>query len=121
MNKEEINKAFSNILDRIDNHISDSTISVIFDICIKSGLDVNYQDKNGYTFLHVAVMKSIFVLVEKLIQNNADVNATNIVGITPLDMFYIYYDYNKENDIVKIHDCLIKNGAKRSKELEEKK
>lgn len=51
---------------------------------LDKGLDVNYKNKFGKSFLHAAVDARDFSLVNKLIQLGADVNSVDSFGNTPL-------------------------------------
>lgn len=52
---------------------------------IEMGLDVNIQDGNGNTALHLAEMVETDELVPALIQKGADTSLRNSRGVTPLD------------------------------------
>jgi ankyrin repeat protein len=48
------------------------------------GIDLDYQDINGYSALHFAVQMNSLVLVDTLIAGKAKVNATDRYGNSPL-------------------------------------
>lgn len=49
-------------------------------------LDVNIQDSNGYTALHIASRHDHHELVDSLIRYGADVNASSFIKISPLHL-----------------------------------
>jgi len=51
---------------------------------IKENVDINYQDKQGYSALHFAVQENLQNIVFALLDKNADVNISDINGNTPL-------------------------------------
>ncbi len=55
--------------------------SVLIDV----GTDLSLQMDNGDTALHTAAYVGIEEIVDKLLSANADVEATNWKGLTPLD------------------------------------
>lgn len=76
----------------------------IIDFIIASPLlDLNYQDKNGNTYLHMAVIQQNINLIQTLIDKKISINTQNKDGNTALHFAY----YIKNNEIVKI---LLKNN-----------
>lgn len=56
----------------------------VLDLLIKAGSDVNYQDIDGDTPLHNAVLFFSFNTVKFLIENGADINIANNSDQTPI-------------------------------------
>lgn len=67
--------------------VNNSNPEVIIDTLISNGVDVNAKGKDKQTALHLAVTARNNVLVEKLIEHSADVNAVSDSG-TPLLIAY---------------------------------
>ena len=65
-------------------------------------LDLSYQDKNGNSYLHLAVMKQLEGIVKALIEKGIYINMQNNEGNTPLHYAYLY------NNIPIIH--ILKNN-----------
>ena len=72
---------------------------------ISSGANINIQENDGFTPLHMACQEGNIEIARILIQNNATVDALNKYTVTPL-YYAIYYGY--EN----ITWLLLDNGAK---------
>jgi ankyrin repeat protein len=51
---------------------------------IENGVDLNYQDKQGYTALHFAVQENSNDIVFSLLANGAKIDISDINGNTPL-------------------------------------
>ena len=83
---------------------------------IASGSGVNTKGQNGLTPLHARAQASVEV-VELLIEKDADVNALDFNGNTPLDITrdpnFTYNSVERE----RIANLLRKHGAKTAKEL----
>ena len=60
--------------------------SVLVDLFLAKGCDVNEPDEAGYTPLHSAVKYGKADLVKLLIEKGASVNAKNVAGETPLKL-----------------------------------
>lgn len=73
-------------------------------LCIYSGNDVNAQNINGQTPLHLATKNGYLEVAQFLIDNGANVNAKDIHDWTPLDMA-AQFGY------LEIAQLLINNGA----------
>ena len=56
----------------------------VFDAMLESGMDVNMQNKYGWTPLHIAIRRDRREMVEKLLEKGADINKVDGVGWTPL-------------------------------------
>ena len=67
-------------------------------------IDMNYKDKRGNTYLHLAICNTNTELISTIIKKGADINAQNINGDTPL---HIAYAINNQN----IQTMLLDNGA----------
>ncbi len=95
----------------------------IAEILIKNGANVNAQDAEGWSALHTVMLRPetnndiAFLLLS---QKNININAQTDKGHTPLDILYAEYksydDMPKE--VKKLHDKMIKMGAKRGHELD---
>ena len=59
-------------------------------ILSSSILDLSYQDKNGNSYLHLAVVKQLEVIVKALIEKGIYINMQNNDGNTPLHFAYLY-------------------------------
>ena len=55
-----------------------------FEALINAGADVNMQNKYGETLLHIAIRRDRRAMVEKLLENNVDLNLADNPGWTPL-------------------------------------
>ena len=67
-------------------------------------IDMNFKDKKGNTYLHLAICNANTDLINTIIKKGADINAQNMNGDTPL---HIAYTINNQN----IHSILLDNGA----------
>jgi ankyrin repeat protein len=72
---------------------------------VENGINLNLREKNGYTPLHLAVMKQYLNLVRTFIEHGGDVNAKSNKGITPLHL--AAFKCNRE-----LVDLLLAQGAK---------
>lgn len=73
---------------------------------IRTVENLNYQDKNGYSYLHAAVQSGLQEIVTLLIEKGADINAQDKFGRTPLMVAIIY---NRDNyDMI---SYLVNSGA----------
>jgi ankyrin repeat protein len=66
--------------------------------------DVNIRDGNGNTLLHEACSQGKIAVVRELIAKNADINAENCYGATPLGYAVLKNHYD-------IAELLLENGA----------
>eukprot|EP00041_Stephanoeca_diplocostata_P019639 m.426776 g.426776 ORF g.426776 m.426776 type:complete len:392 (+) comp21358_c0_seq5:102-1277(+) len=57
----------------------------VVDMCLASNVDVNHCNKDGATALHFAVYNDDRVMVEKILEGGAEVNALTKDGHAPLD------------------------------------
>jgi ankyrin repeat protein len=55
------------------------------DLLVKAGADINAQDRNGQTALHGAALFGYNDVIKDLVAHNANVNAKDSKGMTPLD------------------------------------
>ncbi len=76
---------------------------------LAAGADVNSIDE-GWTLLYTATFWQHKEIVERLIAAGADVNASDHLGITPLDLAV-------RNDKTETADLLRKHGGKTGEEL----
>ena len=60
-------------------------------ILIQAGGDINSQNEDGFTPLHVASMKGLVKAINSLIQAGADVNCQNRIGSTALHVASRYH------------------------------
>ncbi len=58
--------------------------SEAFKACFEAGVDVNIQNKYGWTPLHIAIRRNHRDMVEYLLDKGADINRVDGVGWTPL-------------------------------------
>jgi ankyrin repeat protein len=72
---------------------------------LEQGINLNSREYNGYTPLHLAVIKQDIHLARTFIENGGDVNSRSNKGITPLHI--AAYKCNKE-----LVDLLLDHGAK---------
>ena len=78
---------------------------------LAAGTDVNAKDDyDGWTALHSAAYRGRTIIAELLIANDADVNAQEMFGQTPLDSAI-------KNKRTETADLIRKHGGKRAKEL----
>jgi len=79
-------------------------------LIIKMGLNINYQDNCGLTYLSMAIIHDNLKLVAFLLENNANINikSTSKYGSIPPIFFT---KYNKDNSILKL---LVDYGAEPS-------
>lgn len=68
--------------------------------------DIDYQDKNGYSYLHIAVQSGLLIVVEKLLVKGAKVDIIDKFGKTPL--MVAVSGYNGDRTLI---DLLIRSGA----------
>lgn len=68
--------------------------------------EVNVKDKNGYSYLHIAVQSGAVNVIRKLLTQGADINIVDKFGKTPL--MVAIAGYNGDRTII---DLLLENGA----------
>lgn len=68
--------------------------------------NVNFQDINGYSYLHAAAQSELKEIIEKLLNKGADIDIKDKFGRTPLMIAISGYGNNRT-----IIDLLITNGA----------
>lgn len=83
--------------------IKRSNTPVINFIIASPLLDLNYQDKNGNTYLHIAVIQQNINVIQSLIDKKISINTQNKDGNTALHFAY----YLNNNEIIKL---LLKNN-----------
>lgn len=73
---------------------------------IDATIDVNFQDKNGYSYLHCAVQVNSLEITTLLINKGADIDIKDRFGKTPL--MVAISDYNGDDTMIKL---LLEYGA----------
>ena len=73
-------------------------------------VNVNFQDKNGYSYLHLAAQSGCAEVIKKLLDKGADIDIRDKFGKTPLMVAISEYYPNLRNDR-SIIDLFIENGA----------
>ncbi|MBR1823257.1 MAG: ankyrin repeat domain-containing protein [Ruminococcus sp.] len=68
--------------------------------------NLDFQDKNGYSYLHIAAQSGLAKVVEYLLSNGASIDITDKFGKTPL--MVAISGYNGDRTIV---DIFLKYGA----------
>jgi len=76
-------------------------------LLLDSGAIVNSRQRNGMTPLMMACREGIVEIVEELIKRNADINAQDVMGWTPL-IWSVHYSKQGEMEIISL---LISAGA----------
>lgn len=84
----------------VDGHIKDA-LEILDEV-----ENVDIKDKNGYSYLHIAVQCGSVEIIRKLLSKGADINIADNFGKTPL-MIAIWY-YKGDRTII---DLLLENGA----------
>ena len=74
---------------------------------IKNFSDINYRDRNGMTFLSIAVQQQKLDVIKILLENGANPNIEDNLGIPPLSYVFLKQTPNTE-DIIKL---LLNYGA----------
>lgn len=72
--------------------------------CIKYGCDINYQDEDGDTYLHISTKENNHITLKYFISKGLDVNKENNQGIRPSEIALAL-------DHFKCYKLLIENGA----------
>ena len=91
----EKNPNLVNIIDNkgetiLSNSIKKKKIDICQLILNFKILDLSFQDKNGNSYLHLAIMKQLERIVKVLIEKGINVNMQNNDGNTPLHCAYLY-------------------------------
>lgn len=68
--------------------------------------DINSQDKNGYSYLHIAAQSRSFEITKEIVKRGAEIDIKDKYGKTPLMVAISNYD--GDDKIIKL---LIENGA----------
>lgn len=75
-------------------------------------------DNNNKTALHYSCRKGNFQNIESLLKRGADINQIDKEGYTPFYHFFLYLNmttldkYENKENIKKIYEILLRNGAK---------
>lgn len=77
---------------------------------IEDVVNINFQDKNGYSYLHAAVQSGAIDVIKKLLMKGANVDIRDKFGKTPLMVAVSEY-YPEDGNDRTIIDLLIENGA----------
>ena len=91
-----------------------NTTPVIMDLLVKSGADVNAQDAEGFTPLHMAAIHGNLKIVKKLVDLDADVNIITTDGKNAAELAHL----NEELEIEEYLESRMAS-SQRSKEKEE--
>lgn len=80
---------------------------------VNNGLSFDYQDKNGQTFLMMAVKCYDVETTKWLLENGVDPNVKNKEGVTPLKhiMGKVWVDFDKATKLEDMIELLVKYGA----------
>lgn len=92
---------FYKIIDREDAN----ALKLIDDV-----VNINFQDKNGYSYLHAAAQSGSIDVIKKLLRKGANIDIKDKFGKTPL-MVAISEYYPEHRNNRTIIDLLIENGA----------
>ncbi len=71
--------------------------------------NVNISDKDGYSYLHIAVQSGLLSVVKLLLEKGANIEIVDKYGKTPLCVAIAIYDMNTENRVM--IDYLLEKGA----------
>lgn len=74
------------------NETNETNVESIIDALLKQGADINHQNGNGNTPLHVAVLENKSYIVNFLLEKGADPNIKNNENQTPLDIANTNYN-----------------------------
>ena len=91
-----------------------NTTPVIMDLLVKSGADVNAQDAEGFTPLHMAAIHGNLKIVKKLVDLDADVHIVTTDGKNAAELAHL----NEELEIEEYLESRMAS-SQRSKEKEE--
>ena len=86
-----------NLVNTIDNNgetlltyaIKQKKVDICQLILTSNIIDLSYQDKNGNSYLHLAVMEQLEGVVKSLIEKGIYINIQNNDGNTPLHIAYL--------------------------------
>ena len=109
-----------NLVNTIDNYgdtllsyaIKEKKIDICQNILTSKLLDLNYQDKKGNTYLHLAVLYELEKVILLLIEKGIDINkknkngntALNLANLNHLDKIIHLLQNNKSDLIIKKKD-----------------
>lgn len=97
MDKLERNELFYKIADNKEQEALD---------LLQNEECINYQDSNGYSYLHIAVDRGMINVVRKLVERGADIEIRDKYGKTPLLVAISSFEGDRT-----IIDYLLKRGA----------
>ena len=99
--------------------IKNNNISVSNLILTSPILDLNYQDKDGNSYLHLAILYKQEDIVKSLIEKGIFLNKKNNKGNTALHLAYINYDKNIINILEEngIDTNIVNNNNKLAEDL----
>jgi len=69
--------------DRIEKIVYDNDLEALKEE-LKNGMDINFQNKYGWTPLHMAIRRDRRAMVEYLLEQGADIDRIDGAGWTPL-------------------------------------
>jgi uncharacterized protein len=75
----------SNEIDTRGRFKTQPDLVACIDLLVKAGGEVNAHDNNGFTALHGAALFGYDDVIKDLVTHNADINAKDKKGMTPLD------------------------------------
>jgi ankyrin repeat protein len=75
----------SNEIDTRGRFKTQADLVACIDLLVKAGGEVNASDHNGSTALHGAALFGYDEVIKDLVAHNADINAKDQKGMTPLD------------------------------------
>ncbi|OHE74083.1 MAG: hypothetical protein A2Y14_05685 [Verrucomicrobia bacterium GWF2_51_19] len=80
---------------------------------LKSGGDINLQDENGYTLLHVEIKKPVYLEenIQFFIKNSININAQENLGRTALFLAMACIPNDQSERRLNVIECLLTLGA----------